>query len=254
VAHPEALRLQAYFDAELDAMGALEVEQHVQHCDACGAQLHHLGSQRLAFREALPGEPAPAALRRQIDALLTRESTPERRPWLRSAFWLGNLTGGVLVAAATATVAMLGWLPRPTTAILHDELVSAYVRSMVSSHSIDVASSDHHTVKPWFAGHADVSPVVADFEVDGYRLIGGRAEYLDHQRAAVLVYQHDAHTIDVFSWAAGTHAVPATEQVRDGYHVSCWRAADLDYCAVSDTGWNELHALRALLQALSAHD
>jgi anti-sigma factor RsiW len=57
-------------------------------------------------------------------------------------------------------------------------------------HLIDMVSTDKHTVKPWFAGHTDVSPVVADFDSQGYRPIGGRADYFDHQRAAVVVYQH----------------------------------------------------------------
>ena len=84
---------------------------------------------------------------------------------------------------------------------LPDELVNAHVRSLMPAHLIDVVSTDKHTVKPWFAGHADVSPVVADFEQQGYRLIGGRVDYLEHQRSAVVVYQHGAHVINVFSWA-----------------------------------------------------
>jgi anti-sigma factor RsiW len=47
----------------------------------------------------------------------------------------------------------------------------------------------------WFAGHADVSPVVTDFDQQGYRLIGERADYFEHQRAAVVVYQHGAHVL-----------------------------------------------------------
>ncbi len=84
-------------------------------------------------------------------------------------------------------------------------------------HLIDVVSTDKHTVKPWFAGHADVSPAVADFEPQGYKLIGGRADYLDHQRAAVVVYQHGAHVINVFSWAGDGRSLPSNA-TRNGYH------------------------------------
>jgi anti-sigma factor RsiW len=110
-----------------------------------------------------------------------------------------------------------------------------------------VVSTDKHTVKPWFAGHADVSPVVADFEAEGYRLIGGRVDYLEHQRSAVVVYQHGAHVINVFSWAGRERALPANV-TRSGYHLVFWQSGDLEYCAVSDTGLGELLGLVRLLQ------
>jgi hypothetical protein len=76
----------------------------------------------------------------------------------------------------------------------------------------DVVSTDRHSVRPWFAGHADVSPVVADFEAQGYKLIGGRADYFDHQRATVVAYQHGVHVINVFSWDAGPAALCCRSQ------------------------------------------
>jgi len=121
------------------------------------------------------------------------------------------------------------------------------VRSLMPTHLIDVVSTDKHTVKPWFAGHADVSPVVADFEPQGYRLVGGRVDYLDHQRSAVVVYQHGAHVINVFSWAANARGVP-NNATRSGYHLAFWKAGDLEYCAVSDTAWDELLGLVRLLR------
>jgi anti-sigma factor RsiW len=108
-------------------------------------------------------------------------------------------------------------------------------------------------VKPWFAGHTDVSPVVADFEAQGYRLIGGRADYVDRERAAVVVYQRGAHVINVFSFASDHNALPKNT-TRNGYHVACWNPGDLTYCAVSDTEWDELLQLERLLQELSARD
>jgi anti-sigma factor RsiW len=108
-------------------------------------------------------------------------------------------------------------------------------------------------VKPWFAGHADVSPAVADFVDQGYRLIGGRADYFDGQRAAVVVYQHGAHIINVFSWSADRGSLPH-DATRNGYHLAFWRAGNLNYCAVSDTGWDELLKLTSLLKELNGGD
>jgi anti-sigma factor RsiW len=133
---------------------------------------------------------------------------------------------------------------------LVDDLVGAHLRSLMPDHLIDVVSSDRHTVKPWYAGHTDVSPAVADFESQGYKLVGGRADYLDQQRSAVMVYQHGPHTINVFTWAADRHTLPA-EVTRHGYHLLAWKIGDLQYCAVSDTGWDELHALAALIQGIA---
>jgi hypothetical protein len=50
----------------------------------------------------------------------------------------------------------------------------------------------------------------------------------------------------VFSWSQEGRRLP-TDTSRNGYHLAFWRAGNLDYCAVSDTGWDELRALERLL-------
>ena len=94
--------------------------------------------------------------------------------------------------------------------------------------------------------------MVVDFADQGYRLVGGRADAIAHQRAAVVVYQHGAHVINVFSWKSAG-AAPA-DTTRSGYHLAFWKSGDLIYCAVSDTGWNELQGLEQLLQAAGARE
>jgi hypothetical protein len=111
----------------------------------------------------------------------------------------------------------------------------------------------HLTVKPWSAAHPDVSRVVADFAPRGYRLVGGRADYFEHQRAAVVVYEHGAHVINVFTWVAGRRAFPEVT-TRSGYHVAFWKVGNLQYCAVSDAGWEELFGLVRLLRDPGARD
>jgi anti-sigma factor RsiW len=293
----ESLRVQAYFDAEVDAVSAADIERHIEHCDECRALLQDLVQVRTVLRRDSAYVRTPAALRARLMLALDEESAAEtsaaagtaasgatataasgatiavdgptlpsgsalpkgtRRPteraaenWRLRSFWVGAL-GGVGGTAIAATLAFFLLMPRLTNPLL-DQLVSAHVRSLMPTHLIDVVSTDKHTVKPWFAGHTDVSPVVADFEQQGYKLIGGRADYLDHQRSAVVVYQHGAHIINVFSWAGNERALP-NDVTRNGYHLAFWKAGDLEYCAVSDTGWDELLGLVRLLRDLGAGD
>jgi anti-sigma factor RsiW len=256
----ESLRVQAYFDGQVDALGAADIERHLEHCAECRALMQDLEQVRSLLRRDPAYVRTPPALRSQILRALDQESVAQEisrpRPrapsnWRGRSFWMGAL-GGAGGAAIAATMAFLLLVP-PLTSPLLDDLVSAHVRSLMPTHLIDVVSTDKHTVKPWFAGHADVSPVVADFEQQGYKLVGGRADYLDHQRSAVVVYQHGAHVINVFSWAGNDRKMP-DDATRSGYHMAFWKAGDLEYCAVSDTGWDELLGLVRLLRDLGARD
>jgi len=244
----EALRVQAYFDGEVDAVTALEVERHAEHCPECRAQLEHLATTRARMRGELEFAAAPPELRARIARLLDDEEA--RVPLRPRPFWLGALGG---VGAALAAALALFFLSPTLTNPLLDDLVTAHVRSLMPEHLTDVVSTDRHTVKPWFAGHADVSPVVVDFADRGYRLVGGRADYFDQQRVAAVVYQHGAHVINVFTWVAGRRALPEFS-TRSGYHIACWKVGNLQHCAVSDTGWDELQGLVALLRAAGETD
>jgi anti-sigma factor RsiW len=255
----DALRVQAYFDGELDALSAADIERHCESCAGCRELLEDLRRIRAGLRQELPYLSAPLALRARIMNSLDQEGVlespridegPRWRHTGRRArtFWAGAFSGigGTAIAAGIAFFLLAPPVANP----LLDDLVSAHVRSLMPEHLIDVVSTDKHTVKPWFAGHTDVSPVVADFDAQGYRLVGGRADYFDHQRAAVVVYQHGPHVINVFSWAADERGVPENT-TRNGYHLAFWRTGNIVYCAVSDTAWEELMRLVTLLQDAS---
>jgi len=252
----ENLRVQAYFDGEVDSVAAMEIERHIGQCTECTRLIQHLERTRTAMQQALPYDQAPSHLRERILHALDQETALEtpalnkaaRPAWAIRPFWIGVL-GGTAGTAIAAT--LLFFLLSPGDRLL-DDIVGAQVRSLMPSHLIDVASTDRHTVKPWFAGHTDISPLVADFAQQGYRLIGGRADYLDHQRSAVVVYQHGAHVINVFSWSSKRMLPHST--TRNGYRMAFFKLEDLDYCAVSDAGWDELLGLVRLLQDLGAHD
>ena len=262
----EVLRVQAYFDGETDAVLSAEIERHIDECAECRTLLKDLGETHEAIRREVQAEHAPEALRARVMGALQRESAGRSRTvgydagrslgsgtsiwrtaWGAGSFWLGSLSGAAAAAAIGAVLFLSGAWSTPASDRLIDDLAAAHVRSLMASHLTDVISTDQHTVKPWFAGRVDISPVVADFADQGYRLLGGRADYFDGHRSAVVVYQHGHHFINVFSWRAGEHALPK-DSTRNGYRLAFWKAGDLEYCAVADAGWNELNALKRLLR------
>ena len=255
----EALRVQAYFDAELPPEEAASIEKHLPRCSGCRELLAELAETRAALKREKTEVRAPAELRARILAALDAEESraagkPPVKPAPKSVrgslrtrpFWFGAFAGVGASALAAALFVFVMW-PMAAGPMI-DGLLSAHLQSLEPDRLVTVVSSEHHTVKPWFGGHADVSPTVADFSAQGFTLVGGRADALFGQRAAVTVYRHGKHTINVFSWAAKQLSLPRST-TRNGYRLLFWRSADLAYCAVSDTTWNSLEDLEALVEA-----
>lgn len=239
----QALKVQAYLDGELDALEAAAVEAHLEGCADCQAQCEVQGDLKAALAGA-PYHRAPPLLRARI----TRALDGERKT--RPGFWAG-VTGGAGGMAIAAGLALFFLVRAPVG--LADDLVTAHLDAIDSGHVFAVASSDHHTVKPWFAGHADVSPPVTDFAREGFRLVGGRADRILGQRAAVVVYRHGLHVVALFSWADTGRLLPA-DTTRRGYHTAFWKQADLDYAAVSDTAPGELADFVALVKKANSRE
>jgi anti-sigma factor RsiW len=124
----------------------------------------------------------------------------------------------------------------------------------MAAHLLDVASSDRHTVKPWFLGKLDFSPDVRDFRDAGFALIGGRVDYIGGRPVAALVYQHQKHVINAFTWPAGGNDRPMPPPVSDrqGYHVLSWRDGEMMWCVVSDASESTLQNLRRLIDERDA--
>lgn len=248
----ERLTTQAYFDGELDAAASLKAERHLIGCEECSALSDSIAAIRKAVREEATYHRVPPQLRAAIEQTLGARARGQMyvealRKWLSDKwqFFAGAGTGfaGAALAASLALFAVGG----PAQQDFANDMVSAHIRSLIGTHLIDVASSDHHTVKPWFSGHSDVSPPVADFGKQGFRLIGGRMDYVDGKRAAVLVYRHGAHVVNVFAWK-DTGDVQSGARMRNGYQLVSWREGGLFFCAISDTEKRELVRLSGLIE------
>ncbi|HTD54064.1 MAG TPA: anti-sigma factor, partial [Silvibacterium sp.] len=124
---------------------------------------------------------------------------------------------------------------------LETEVISNHVRSLLATHLLDVPSTDQHTVKPWFAGKLKFSPPVQDFAENGFRLIGGRLDFIDGREVAAVVYQRNKHVINLFIWPSESNRSTAAQTfAKDGYNVVHWTRGGFQFWLVSDVNAQDL--------------
>jgi anti-sigma factor RsiW len=233
------LLLQAELDGELDAADAAALAAHLDACAGCSQTRAQLSTLSTAIRAGASRHPAPLPLHGAVrTALRTRQAR-----WFGSLSWRDGLAYGFGMATAAALALLV--LP-PHGGAVSDEIVAAHIRGLQPGHLTDVASTDQHTVKPWFDGRLDYAPPVHDFTAAGFPLIGGRLDYVAHRPVAVLIYRRDKHLIDVFVWP-GSRA-GADTQIQ-GYNVVSWSRNGMVFEAVSDLNTRELGDLASLFKA-----
>ncbi len=232
--------IDAYLDGELDAGARAALETHLSACADCAGRRRELAALSSALRAQAPYHRAPAGLRATVRRALRGGAA--RGPVAWRARVAPGLTGVALGFACAVLLSRPG-LPGPS------EVVAAHSRALLADRLVEVRSSDHHQVKPWFSRHVDFSPPLPDLAAEGFPLTGGRAERLADGPAAVLVYERRRHAIDVFVRpAAGPDAGPRPSEER-GFHVVSWRAGGFSFQAVSDLNAEELARFAGLLRA-----
>jgi len=202
------------------------------------------------IRDALPYHRAPPDLAVRIGALLPRE--PEapplpRRRGMQAWGFAGAGLGGAL-AGALLTLLVAGQ-PGPADPVM-EAVIGSHIRSLMADHLTDVATSDQHTVKPWLSARLPVSPPVPELASEGFPLVGGRMDFVDGRPAAVVVYRHLKHVINLFAWASpGKSDQGFQTETRQGFNTVSWRHAGMTFYAVSDVEADQLAAFAKLVAA-----
>lgn len=245
-----ATLLHAYLDGELDAMRAAEFERHLEDCRECTDTLGAAESLRASLQRAQLYETAPVELRREIRSELKVPVTMGSASRVAAWRWAA-------IAATILLVTSVGWLvasrlrvPGPETAatVTATEVIDAHIRSLQAGHLTDVASTDQHTVKPWFDGRLDFIPPVKDYMDEGFPLIGGRLDVLGEHNVAAIVYGRRKHFINVFVWPTKEADTPIHPPgSRQGFQWVHWRNRGMEFCAVSDVSSQDLHDLAQLI-------
>jgi anti-sigma factor RsiW len=246
--HDEVKQLLGpYQDGELDLATCLKLEEHLAACPSCQQALAVEQDLVSLVQSETPRFKASPFLKTRIQAALREQMFSETAmPWWKqiSPVWAYS---GFAAVAAMVVIFAIGFFSLRQVPELAQNAVADHVRSLQVNHLMDVASTDQHTVKPWFAGKLDYSPQVVDLAPSGYPLVGGRLDVLDDRNVAALIYQRRKHYINLFMWPANAHSVHGVYN-QNGYHVLCWTKSGMNYVAVSELGENELKDFTAMIQ------
>ncbi len=238
-------RLDAYVDGELSAAEMSEADAHLRDCALCAAgavrRIQRKRAVQLAGRRFSPD----ARFRQRI-----QQKVAGRR-YVRIWQW----APGLALAAATLLVAFLGfsrWPPSQRGPAL-GEIVDLHVAALASANPVDVASSDRHTVKPWFAGKLPFTFDLPELAGTPFTLAGGRLAYFEQSPAAMLIYGVRKHHISVFvlqdrpdfQQRFGKRGFVAREA---SFNIRSWSQGGLRYFGVSDAGSEDLAQLSELLK------
>ena len=201
------------------------------------------------IREHATHHAAPDALRAGIRTQLalaeagrTSQSALVRIPWWQAFGWRSASAGaafGMALTLVLGTVVIAPFEAPWATPSLERELVGDHVRSMGMGPLIEVASSDRHTVKPWFQGKLYFAPPVPDLSAEGFPLLGGRVELVGGRAVAALAYKRDRHILNVFVWPADHDRAPQVA-VRQGFNLQHWSEGAMQVWVVSDVEAGEV--------------
>lgn len=191
---------------------------------------------------------APTDFKKQVWRLLHEEQNQEL--WTQRIdkwHWLAIATA--LACVATFAILILSNPSVESDKIITAEIASVHIRSQMAEHLTDVQSSDEHIVKPWFDGKLNFSPPVYDLDSQGWKLVGGRLEYVSDRPTAALVYQHRKHIINLLIYPSKNESEgePQTLQIQ-GYNLIRWNKSGMIFWAISDLNFDELQEFSNLLK------
>lgn len=229
------LNRQLEFEARLASDPGLRVQvqalRELRQSVACHADYHVAPAELRARLQSMGKQPAGAAAPRRGRGA----AWPAVQRWLAWRPLLVSFAAlGLLAAAGNFALLQSGRDER-----LADEVIASQVRASLAQQLVDVASSDHHTVKPWLSARLDFSPPVPDLNSAGSVFLGARIDYLDGRPVAALVYRQGRHIVNSFVWPTGAADSRIEFSAERGFHLAHWSRAGMAHWVVSDVNRDE---------------
>jgi len=231
--------LQAYCDGALDPAATADFERHMAGDLALRARHDRIMELRRALRALPTANPPRDLLARVTSAVDAEGSTGHGSPWRAMAAAL--LTGVILTSGAMLTFDRYNARQEVTS-----QIVANHIRALLAPQPFDVASSDRHTVKPWFTTRIPESPQVVDLASQGFTLAGGRVDVIGRDPVATIVYKRAQHAISLTTLRPGQSFWPVAIA---GYNVRSWSDSAFTYVAVSDLPNEDLEAFERAITA-----
>jgi anti-sigma factor RsiW len=235
--------VHAYMDGELDLTTALSIEEKIAADPKLAAERDRIIALRDAVQQNLPRDPIPPTLQRRIEKTIGLRQENSHPSWRSLA---ASVALAVLVTGSSTWLFLDSKAPQT----MEDAVVAGHIRALMAPQPADVASSERHTVKPWFNGRVVEAPHVADLTNAGFPLIGGRIDIVAGRPVPTLVYGRRKHIISLTAVPNASKATSGPSvSVDNGYNIVHWVTNGISYWAVSDVSAPDLDEFAKLFRA-----
>ncbi len=238
--------LAAYLDGELPPQEMSALQEHIETCPRCAAEIAEFVSLRRSLRGARNHFSPSAALRQRVQKQIAPQKVHSK-----SRFFLPMALA--LAAMLLLSIGTIALVYHSSRAAVFGSVADLHVNALASSNPLDVVSTDRHTVKPWFQGRIPFSFNVPEMAGTQFTLLGGRLVYLHQQPGAQLIVSLRQHKISVLIFQASS--IPASESFfpqgvihRNSFNVDAWQSQNLRFFVIGDADASEIRNLSDLMK------
>lgn len=229
-------KISLFVDDELQGADQQQVSAHLSGCAECTAAV----AEHLALKKAVQVGANQYAAPPDLHAAVYRQLHPHARV---SFWWKWGMS-----AVCALLIVALGYALWPRSSgknPLLAELVDQHVIALSSPNPVDVISEDRHTVKPWFQGKLPFTFNLPELAGSNYKLMGGKAVYIQQKPGAELLYVVGQHKISVFVLQMPVGRVSGAQST---FNVKSWDENGLRFYLVTDASDAEAGQLIKMLQ------